>query len=149
MRMLQIRHLTQWIWNFKSWNQKQRKIETMDFFSFGPYQFHIFIEVIIQTLEGFVEWLKSFCDCNSFQPPMDQMPNAGENAHSKKPEANKSTCATNASGGQSVAKPHCVRRHHPNARPVLLGCARSAFSPPATGVCLNKMSLRLSTLVMN
>ena len=64
----------------------------MDFFNFGLHQFHIFIEVIIQTLEGFVEWLKSVCDCNSFQEPMDQKkPNPKENAHSKKPEANKSS----------------------------------------------------------
>ena len=63
----------------------------MDFFIFGLHQFHIFIEVIIQTLEGFVKWLKSVCDCNSFQEPMDQKPSAKGNAHSIKPEANKSS----------------------------------------------------------
>ena len=61
----------------------------MDYFNVGLHQFHIFIEVIIQTLEGFVEWLKSVCDCNLFQEPMDQKSNVEEDAHSKKPEANK------------------------------------------------------------
>lgn len=82
----------------------------MDYFNVGLHQFHVFIEVIIQTLEGFVEWLKCVCDCNSFQEPMDQKPTVEENARSKKLEANKSSKQTKQSKKNENSKKSSIKK---------------------------------------